>query len=126
MPALLLSAFAPPGSIADFANHLVVHDLPGLPDDRRADTVAFAGRRIAHLPSPMKVGVTAVAALVAIVGKVVGDARLTVLLARHPIPLFGEYVRLVRSLTYAYVWDTWPNTDPTGRPLGGEGGDERP
>lgn len=126
MPALLLSAFAPPGSIADFADHLVVHDLPGLPDDRRAETVAFAGRRIAHLPSPMKVGVTAVAALVAIVGKVVGGARLAVLLARHPLPLFGEYVRLVRSLIYAYVWDTWPDTDPTGRPLGGEGGDERP
>ena len=123
MPALLLSAFAPPGSIADFADHLVVHDLPGLPDDRRAETVAFAGRRIAHLPSPMKVGVTAVAALVAILGKVVGGARL---LARHPVPLVGEYVRLVRSLTYAYVWDTWPHTDPTGRPLGGDGGDERP
>jgi len=32
----------------------------------------------------------------------------------------------VRSLTYAYVWDTWPRTDPTGRPLVGDGGDERP
>ena len=74
----------------------------------------------------MKVGVTAVAALVAILGKVVGGARLTALLARHPVPLFGEYVRLVRSLTYAYVWDTWPHTDPTGRPLGGNGGDDRP
>jgi len=126
MPALLLSAFAPPGSIADFADHLVVHDLPGLPDDRRAETVAFAGRRIAHLPSPMKVGVTAVAALVAILGKIVGGARLTALLARHQVPLLGEYVRLVRSLTYAYVWDTWPHTDPTGRPLGGHGGDDRP
>jgi len=126
MPALLLSAFAPPGSIADFADQLVLHDLPGLPDDRRAETVAFAGRRIAHLPSPMKVGVTAVAALVAILGKLVGGARLAALLSRHPVPLFGEYVRLVRSLTYAYVWDTWPHTDPTGRPLGGNGGDERP
>jgi len=126
MPASLFSAFAPPGSFADFADHLVVHDLPGLPDDRRAETVAFAGRRIAHLPSPMKVGVTAVAALVAIMGKVVGGARLAALLARHPVPLLGEYVRLVRSLTYAYVWDTWPHTDPTGRPLGDGGGDERP
>ena len=126
MPALLLSAFAPPGSIAEFADHLVVHDLPGLPDDRRAETVAFAGRRIAHLPSPMKVGVTAVAAVVAVLGKLVGGARLAALLARHPVPLLGEYVRLVRSLTYAYVWDTWPRTDPTGRPLVGDGGDERP
>ena len=93
MPALPLSAFAPPGSIADFADHLVVHDLPGLPDDRRAETVAFAGRRIAHLPSPMKVGVTAVAALVAILGKVVGGARLTA--AAGPPP--GPALRRVRA-----------------------------
>ena len=37
MPVLLLSAFAPPGSIAEFADHLVVHDLPGLPDDASLD-----------------------------------------------------------------------------------------
>ena len=32
----------------------------------------------------------------------------------HPLPLLGEYVRLIRSLGYAYVWETWPQTRPTG------------
>jgi hypothetical protein len=122
MPALLRSALTPPGSVAEFADHLVVHDLPGLPDERRAETVAFASRRIAHLPSPMKVGVTAVATVVAVLGRVVGGGRLAAFLARHPLPLFGEYVRLVRSLTFAYVWDTWPATDPSGRPLAASDG----
>jgi hypothetical protein len=121
MPALLLSAVVPPGSIADFADHLVAHDLPGLPDDRRAEAVAFAVRRIGHLPSPMKVGVTLVATVVAVAGTLVGGARVAALMARHPLPVLGEYVRLVRSLTYAFVWDTWPQTDPTGRPLAASG-----
>ena len=34
----------------------------------------------------------------AVLGKLVGGARLAALLARHPLPLFGDYVRLVRSL----------------------------
>ncbi len=36
-------------------------------------------------------------------------------LAGHPLPVVGEYVRLLRSLAYAYVWDTWPDTSVTGR-----------
>ena len=34
--------------------------------------------------------------------------------ARRPLPLAGDYVRLVRSLGYAYVWDAWPDTSPDG------------
>ena len=57
-------AFPPPGSIARFSDHVVANDLPALPADRRAETVAFAGRRIAMLPSPIKLGVGATAILV--------------------------------------------------------------
>jgi hypothetical protein len=111
-------AFPPPGSIARFSDRVVAHDLPALPADRRAQTVAFAGRRIALLPSPIKLGVGIVAIVVDGVGGLVGLGRLVGLLAARPLPLLGEYVRLVRSLTYAYVWDTWPDTEPDGAPSG--------
>jgi hypothetical protein len=78
--------------------------------------VAFAGRRIAVLPSPIKLGVGAVAIAVDGLGRVFGLGRLVGLLADRPVPVLGEYVRLVRSLVYAYVWDTWPDTDPDGAP----------
>jgi hypothetical protein len=118
MPVSQAPAFPPPGSIARFSDHVVAHDLPALPADRRAETVAFAGRRIALLPSPIKLGVGAVAIIVDGLGRVVGLGRLVGLLASHPLPLVGEYVRLVRSLAYAYVWDTWPDTEPDGAPSG--------
>lgn len=106
----------PPRAIAEFSDHLVAHDLPGLPDDRRAEVVAFAGRRIAAMPSPMCIGVGLVAAVTGAVARVAGGRRVTSLAADHPLPVLGEYVRLVRSLAYAYVWETWPDTAPDGSP----------
>lgn len=100
--------------IAEFSDQVIAIDLPALPSARRADVVAFTGRRIAGLPSPMKIGVGVVATIVGGLGRVVGLRRLTGLLARRPIPVFGDYVRLVRSLSYAYVWETWPLTAPDG------------
>jgi hypothetical protein len=109
-----MPSFPPPGLIAEFCDHLVATDLPDLPADRRAAVVTFAGRRIAGLPSPMRIGVGVVATGAGAVGWVVGRRRLTRFLAAHPLPVLGDYVRLVRSLAYAYVWDTWPSTTPTG------------
>ena len=43
------------------------------------------------------------------------------MLARRPLPVAGEYVRLMRSLTYAYIWETWPDTSAIG-PAAGAGG----
>jgi hypothetical protein len=43
-----------------------------------------------------------------------GSSAFVRFVARTPLPLFGEYVRLIRSLGYAYVWETWPGTQPTG------------
>ena len=105
----------PGAGVAAFCDEVLAHDLPDLPTDRRAEVVAFAGRRIAGLPSPMRLGVGAVAVVVGGAGRVVG--------ARPGRPAsspaarcrsLGEYVRLVRSLGYAYVWETWPATTPTG------------
>jgi hypothetical protein len=31
-----------------------------------------------------------------------------------PLPFVGEYPRLMRSLGFAYVWEHWPTTTPTG------------
>ena len=111
-----MPSFPPPGPIAAFCDRLVAHDLPDLPEERRATVVAFAGRRIAALPSPMRLGVGVVALAVDGVGRLTGRRRLTSFLAGHPIPVLGEYVRLVRSLALAHVWDTWPDTSPTGAP----------
>ena len=109
-----MPTFPPPGPIAQFSDHLVAHDLPGLRESQRREVVAFAGRRISALPSPMRIGVGAVAVVVHGLGLLVGPVRLTAVAARTPLPLLGEYVRLVRSLAYAYVWETWPDTAPDG------------
>ena len=111
-----MPTFPPHGLIAEFCDDLVAHDLPDLPAARRADVVAFAGRRIDGLPSPMRLGVSVVAVTVGAVSRLAGGRRTVTVLARRPLPLFGEYVRLVRSLAYAYVWETWPDTTSTGLP----------
>ncbi len=109
-----MPTFPPPGPIAQFSDHLVAHDLPGLPDCQRREVVAFTGRRISALPSPMRLGVGLVAVATHGLGLLVGPVRLTTVVARRPLPVLGEYVRLVRSLAYAYVWETWPDTAPDG------------
>jgi len=112
-----MTTFPPRGLIADFSEQVVAHDLPELPPDRRRAVVEFITRRLAGLPSPMRLGVGAVAAIVGGVGRLAGTARVAAVLGEHPFPVTGEYVRLVRSLAYAYIWETWPDTAATGRPL---------
>lgn len=110
------------GPVAAFTEHLVGHDLPALPAERLDEVVAFAVRRVAALPTPMRLGVRVVAFVVDAGSRLLGRRRLTAFLADHPLPLFGEYVRLLRSLAYAYVWDTWPSTAVDGRPAPSEDG----
>ena len=112
-----MTTFPPRGLIAEFCDRVVAHDLPELPPDRRRAVVEFAGRRIAGLPSPMKLAVGVVATVVGGASTIAGTARVAGLLAAHPLPVAGEYGRLVRSLAYAYVWETWPATSAAGRPL---------
>ena len=102
--------------VEEFTDRLLVVDLPRLPAERRDQTVAFAGRRVAVLPSPMRLGISVVALSVAGASRVAGRARVARFLASHRLPALGDYVRLVRSLTYAYVWETWPATAADGAP----------
>jgi hypothetical protein len=105
MPALALRRF-----VEEFTDRLVAIDLPNLPAERRLEVCAFSGRRFDGLPSPVRAGVSIVAVAVAGAGRLVGGVRLVRFLAHHPLPVVGDYVRLVRSLTAAYVWETWPST----------------
>lgn len=109
-----MAGFPPARLVAEFSDRVIANDLPGLPAAKRARVVAFTGRRIAGLPTPMKVGVGIAAVVVGVIGRVVGPSRAAAFLARHPLPVLGDYVRLVRSLSYAYVWETWPSTSPDG------------
>lgn len=111
-----MPTFPPRGLVAEFCDQVLVHDLPELPAERRRPTVEFTTRRVAGLPSPMKLAVGAVALVIGAAGRIVGTRRIVALLAARPLPVAGEYVRLMRSLAYAYVWDTWPDTTHSGRP----------
>ncbi|MFV0306259.1 MAG: hypothetical protein ACK5OX_00770 [Desertimonas sp.] len=97
-----------------FSDRVLARDLPDLPDERRAEVVAFVTRRVGGMPSPMRAGVGSVAMLTAALGRVIGAERVSGLMAARPLPLLGEYVRVVRSLAYAYIWETWPETTATG------------
>ena len=104
-------------AVEPFCHHLLVVDLPALPPERRAAAVAFTAARARTLPTPMRVGVGLVAA---VVGPPAGssDSVASPGCWRHrPLPVVGDYVRLLRSLCYAYVWETWPDTAPTARRL---------
>ncbi len=89
------------------------HDFPDLESERRRVVVSFVVGRLGGLPGPMRLGVSIVASLVAIV-RVLGGDDMIVRLSRLGLPLVGEYFRLLRSLSYAYIWETWPDTTPTG------------
>lgn len=102
------------GLLAPFADELLAFDLPRLPVGRRERAVTFIEERIATMPSPMRVGVLIVAALVRSAMLVVGRRRVATALAPTGLPLLGEYVRLHRSLGYAFIWETWPDTRADG------------
>ncbi|MGD9703132.1 MAG: hypothetical protein AB7Q42_15790 [Acidimicrobiia bacterium] len=105
---------SPTAHVRPFADWLLARDLPGLDDDRRRATVAFVLKRIDGLPDPMAIGVLVVAMIARGLLAVPGGRAVLGLLVRRPLPLAGEYVRLVRSLGYAYIWDAWPDARPDG------------
>ena len=96
--------------VGRFADGLLADDLPSLRDDRRLAAVAFVERRVVVLPSITRFGVGLIGGLVHGVGSVIGHDRTRSLVVRLPLPLLSEYPRLVRSLGYAFVWETWPDT----------------
>ncbi|MCU1502821.1 MAG: hypothetical protein JWM12_2175 [Ilumatobacteraceae bacterium] len=100
--------------VAPFADRLLAADVPALGVVQRAEVVAFVGRRVDGLPGFIRLGVTGVAAVFRVLLPLPGGWRIVSALSRRPLPLLGEYPRLVRSLAYAYIWERWPQT-PTGR-----------
>lgn len=99
-----------PQTVERFADGLLAADLPRLPDERRADAVAFIGRRVLVLPSITRLGVLVIALFVHVGGLLIGHGRARRVVLALPVPLLSEYPRLIRSLGYAYVWETWPDT----------------
>jgi hypothetical protein len=102
-----------PAVVGPTCEAIVRSDLPLLPDERQTIVVEFVGRRLLDLPTHMRYGVALIAFVIDGVRRSMGDDRL-IALSRRPLPLIGEYFRLIRSLSFAYVWETWPDTQPDG------------
>jgi hypothetical protein len=105
-----------PRLVAPVADVILRADLPGLPDDRRDRVVTFIVARCDGLPSVMRVGVAVIASVYRLLLGLPGGAGAVRFLATKPLPLLGEYPRLIRSLAFALVWETWPSTRPDGSP----------
>lgn len=110
------ASLAPAGTFGRFAQRLLAAELPDLPDLARDDTVRFVCRRAGQMPGPLRLGVTGLTLGVGIAQRLAGEQRTDDLLRRTELPLLGELARMVRSLGFTYVWETWPDTSPTGAP----------
>ena len=102
------------GLVRPFAQRLLRADLPGLSAARRDLVADFAVQRVDELPSVLRIGVHLIAAPMRLVVSIPGSERVLSWLIRHPLPLVGEYVRMIRSLAYTYIWEHWPSTLPDG------------
>lgn len=94
---------------------MLAADLAGLPADRRGQVVDFVDHRFRTLPHHMRLGVGVLDAAFSAVFRFAGAQRIA-RLSHSRVPIIGEYFRLVRSLGYAYVWETWPDTLHDGTP----------
>lgn len=102
------------GPFGRFARRVLAVELPELPDDRLDQTVSFVCQRAAQTPGPLRLGVTVLAVAVGGAERFVDRRRLTAWLRRTSLPFIGELARMVRSLGFAYVWETWPSSTATG------------
>lgn len=89
------------------------HDLPRLPVPHRKTAVAFTLRRLDALPQPLFWGVAMVALALRLVLIVAGPAAV-MWIGSRPFPFVSEFFRLVRSLSYSFIWESWPDTLPDG------------
>jgi len=105
---------APP-VVGSFADRLLADDLPDLLPARKREVVAFIAHRVDGLPSFTRFGVLAIGTTFRMLLAVPGGWLPAKVLMKLPLPFVGEYPRLVRSLGFAYVWEHWPDTTPTGR-----------
>ena len=108
----LPSSISPP--VGRFADALLAIDLPDLDPQRRATTIEFIEGRITTLPSFTRFGVVVIAFTLDAISRIVGLHRVISFVGSQPLPLLAEYPRLIRSLAYAFVWETWPATTSSG------------
>lgn len=102
-------------SIVDpFAEMVLTADLPQLPAAQRAEVVRFVSRRVATMPSFTRFGVIVIGLIYRLLLASRPGHGVARFLMAKPLPILGDYPRLVRSLGYAYVWEHWPDTLPTG------------
>ena len=107
----------PPSSAVErFAEILLASDLPGLTDDHLRRTAEFIERRVEVLPSITRFGVRVIGGTVDLLGRSIGQQRVLTVVTSLPLPLLAEYPRLIRSLGFAYIWETWPDTAVDGAP----------
>ena len=107
----------PPSSAVErFAEILLASDLPGLTDDHLRRTAEFIERRVEVLPSITRFGVRVIGGTVDLLGRSTGQQRVLTVVTTLPLPLLAEYPRLIRSLGFAYIWETWPDTAVDGAP----------
>lgn len=106
----------PDGPFGRFATGLLAVELPELPDERRSQTVEFVCRRAAQVPEPLRLGVMLLSIATGLAQRLVGPERTTSFLRSTSLPFVGELARMVRSLGFAFVWETWPSTTPAGAP----------
>ena len=102
------------GALGLFADRLLRIELPDLPEPSRADTVVFVCGRANQMPSPLRIGLVLVCTGVALAQRAAGIDRTTRFLQGSRLPLLGELPRMVRSLAFAFIWETWPDTSPSG------------
>lgn len=107
--------YRPPSSAAvvtPFAEGVIGADLPGLDAGRRRSTVDFIIHRIDTMPSVTRLGVLLVATVVRGALMLIPVRSCMRIIGR--LPLVGEYLRLVRSLSVAFVFETWPDSRADG------------
>lgn len=109
-----MAGFSSRGLVSPFAQRLLSVDLPGLSPAQRDEVTDFAVRRVDVMPSALRIGVTCIAVPMRGLAALPSSGRMIAWLIQHPLPLVGEYVRMVRSLAYTYVWEHWPNAQPDG------------
>lgn len=106
------AAFTSP--VGRFADSLLARDLPQLGDARRSEVVDFVERRVDSLPSVTRLGVVIISRAIDLIRRLGGTERMLDVATGIRLPLLSEYPRLVRSLGYTFVWETWPDTTRDG------------
>lgn len=100
--------------VGSFAERLLAADLPDLSPGQRREVVAFIAHRVDTLPSFTRFGVLVLGSVFRVLVAVPGGWGIAKILMKLPLPLVAEYPRLMRSLGFAYIWEHWPTTTPTG------------